>query len=172
VDLASDHEFASVAQLDRASASGAEGCGFKPRRTHSLTFPPPGSRSDRWARSWHVDVLFKSFLFSIFGVSLDADNRCRGMGRLPLGGSSTSSEVRHLTCPKNRLLQKVSDRVTGGALHIEPGIWIHIPSQDQMGGKLRASPGWGISRTETLFLHKAPPSGWIHLRATLSTRMY
>jgi hypothetical protein len=27
-------------------------------------------------------------------------------------------------------LQKVSDRVTKGALHIEPGIWIHIPSQD------------------------------------------
>jgi hypothetical protein len=27
-------------------------------------------------------------------------------------------------------LQKVSDRVTKGALHIEPGIWIHLPSQD------------------------------------------
>src|ERR1700728_5379916 len=27
-------------------------------------------------------------------------------------------------------LQKISDRVTKGALHIEPGIWIHIPSQD------------------------------------------
>jgi hypothetical protein len=27
-------------------------------------------------------------------------------------------------------LQKVSDSVTGGALHIEPGIWVHIPSQD------------------------------------------
>lgn len=27
-------------------------------------------------------------------------------------------------------LQKISDFVTGGALHIEPGIWIHIPSQD------------------------------------------
>jgi hypothetical protein len=27
-------------------------------------------------------------------------------------------------------LQKVSDSVTKGALHIEPGIWIHIPSQD------------------------------------------
>jgi hypothetical protein len=27
-------------------------------------------------------------------------------------------------------LQKVSDRVTKGALHIEPGIWIHVPSQD------------------------------------------
>lgn len=27
-------------------------------------------------------------------------------------------------------LQKVSDIVTKGALHIEPGIWIHIPSQD------------------------------------------
>ena len=27
-------------------------------------------------------------------------------------------------------LQKVSDAVTGGALHIEPGIWIHVPSQD------------------------------------------
>lgn len=27
-------------------------------------------------------------------------------------------------------LQKISDLVTGGALHIEPGIWIHVPSQD------------------------------------------
>ena len=27
-------------------------------------------------------------------------------------------------------LQKVSDFVTKGALHIEPGIWVHIPSQD------------------------------------------
>ena len=27
-------------------------------------------------------------------------------------------------------LQKITDTVTGGALHIEPGIWIHIPSQD------------------------------------------
>jgi hypothetical protein len=27
-------------------------------------------------------------------------------------------------------LQKVSDKVTRGALHIEPGIWVHIPSQD------------------------------------------
>jgi hypothetical protein len=28
-------------------------------------------------------------------------------------------------------LQKVTDSVTKGALHIEPGIWIHIPSQDE-----------------------------------------
>ena len=27
-------------------------------------------------------------------------------------------------------LQKIVDLVTGGALHIEPGIWVHIPSQD------------------------------------------
>jgi hypothetical protein len=27
-------------------------------------------------------------------------------------------------------LQKVSDSVTGGALHIQPGIWVHVPSQD------------------------------------------
>ena len=27
-------------------------------------------------------------------------------------------------------LQKITDTVTGGALHIEPGIWIHVPSQD------------------------------------------
>lgn len=27
-------------------------------------------------------------------------------------------------------LQKISDSVTKGALHIEPGIWVHIPSQD------------------------------------------
>jgi hypothetical protein len=35
-------------------------------------------------------------------------------------------------------LQKVSDSVTGGALHIEPGIWIHIPSQDTDGGKTQS----------------------------------
>jgi hypothetical protein len=28
-------------------------------------------------------------------------------------------------------LQKIIDVVTGGALHIEPGIWIHVPAQDQ-----------------------------------------
>ncbi len=27
-------------------------------------------------------------------------------------------------------LQKIVDLVTGGALHIEPGIWVHVPSQD------------------------------------------
>jgi hypothetical protein len=27
-------------------------------------------------------------------------------------------------------LQKITDTATGGALHIEPGIWIHVPSQD------------------------------------------
>jgi hypothetical protein len=31
-------------------------------------------------------------------------------------------------------LQKVTDSVTKGALHIEPGIWIHIPSQDLNNG--------------------------------------
>jgi hypothetical protein len=30
-------------------------------------------------------------------------------------------------------LQKITDIVTKGALHIEPGIWIHIPSQDSGG---------------------------------------
>jgi hypothetical protein len=31
-------------------------------------------------------------------------------------------------------LQKITDIVTKGALHIEPGIWVHIPSQDQDNG--------------------------------------
>jgi hypothetical protein len=35
-------------------------------------------------------------------------------------------------------LQKITDRVTGGALHIEPGIWIHIPSQDTDDGKTQS----------------------------------
>jgi hypothetical protein len=35
-------------------------------------------------------------------------------------------------------LQKVSDSVTKGALHIEPGIWIHIPSQDSADGKTQS----------------------------------
>jgi hypothetical protein len=35
-------------------------------------------------------------------------------------------------------LQKVSDIVTKGALHIEPGVWVHVPSQDQDGGKTQS----------------------------------
>jgi hypothetical protein len=35
-------------------------------------------------------------------------------------------------------LQKITDSVTGGALHIEPGIWIHIPSQDTDDGKTQS----------------------------------
>ena len=54
-------------------------------------------------------------------------------------------------------LQKVSDSVTEGALHIEPGIWVHIPSQDS-GERLRVWPGWPTSRTETPCSHKGPPS--------------
>src|SRR5271163_2905598 len=38
-------------------------------------------------------------------------------------------------------LQKISDAVTGGALHIEPGIWIHIPSQDSGGTQSVARMG-------------------------------
>ena len=37
VDSESRHPRARVAQLDRASASGAEGCGFDPRLAHHLT---------------------------------------------------------------------------------------------------------------------------------------
>ena len=35
-------------------------------------------------------------------------------------------------------LQKVSDSTTKGALHIEPGIWIHIPSRDSDDGKTQS----------------------------------
>jgi hypothetical protein len=35
-------------------------------------------------------------------------------------------------------LQKVTDSVTKGALHIEPGIWIHIPSQDTNNGTVQS----------------------------------
>jgi hypothetical protein len=38
-------------------------------------------------------------------------------------------------------LQKITDIVTGGALHIEPGIWIHIPSQDSEGTQSVARMG-------------------------------
>src|ERR1700685_3044060 len=38
-------------------------------------------------------------------------------------------------------LQKISDTVTGGALHIEPGIWIHVPSQDSGGTQSVARMG-------------------------------
>jgi hypothetical protein len=48
--------------------------------------------------------------------------------------------------------QKVTDSVTKGALHIEPGIWIHIPSRDQDNGATQSVAPWlvwGTSRTET-----------------------
>ena len=49
-------------------------------------------------------------------------------------------------------LQKVSDSVTKGALHIEPGIWIHIPSQDiRDGGKFKVLHGWETSHMETRY---------------------
>ena len=35
-------------------------------------------------------------------------------------------------------LQKISDLATGGALHIEPGIWVHIPSQDTNNGQTQS----------------------------------
>jgi hypothetical protein len=38
-------------------------------------------------------------------------------------------------------LQKINDTVTGGALHIEPGIWVHIPSQDSGGTQSVARMG-------------------------------
>src|ERR1700732_3418621 len=38
-------------------------------------------------------------------------------------------------------LQKISDTVTGGALHIEPGIWVHVPSQDTGGTQSVARMG-------------------------------
>jgi hypothetical protein len=34
-------------------------------------------------------------------------------------------------------LQKITDSVTGGALHIEPGIWVHIPSCNDSSDKQR-----------------------------------
>jgi len=38
-------------------------------------------------------------------------------------------------------LQKVTDLLTKGALHIEPGIWIHVPSQDQANAQSVARMG-------------------------------
>lgn len=35
-------------------------------------------------------------------------------------------------------LQKITDFVTGGALHIEPGIWVHVPSQDTNNGQTQS----------------------------------
>jgi hypothetical protein len=35
-------------------------------------------------------------------------------------------------------LQKISDSTTGGALHIEPGMWVHVPSQDSADGKTQS----------------------------------
>src|SRR3984957_20664375 len=51
---------------------------------------------------------------------------------IPISSSipNRGSEVDDIELFRLTYLQKVSDRVTKGALHIEPGIWIHLPSQD------------------------------------------
>jgi len=43
-------------------------------------------------------------------------------------------------------LQQIADLNTGGALHLEPGIWITIRRRPSR-SKRRASPGWRRSRT-------------------------
>jgi hypothetical protein len=35
-------------------------------------------------------------------------------------------------------LQKIADSTTGGALHIEPGMWVHVPVQDSADGKTQS----------------------------------
>jgi hypothetical protein len=51
---------------------------------------------------------------------------------IPISSSipNRGSEVNDVTLFGLTYLQKVVDTLTGGALHIEPGIWIHVPSQD------------------------------------------
>jgi hypothetical protein len=45
-------------------------------------------------------------------------------------------------------LQKVTDSVTKGALHIEPGMWVHVPSQDD-----------GTSQSQSVFRLATIPHG-------------
>ena len=51
--------------------------------------------------------------------------------------------------------------MAGGALHIEPDIWIYIPSRDC--GPSRALPEWETFRTAIPCLRKAQQSRWIRL---------
>src|ERR1700683_2890639 len=48
------------------------------------------------------------------------------------------SAVEDITLFGLTYLQKVADLVTKGALHIEPGIWIHVPTQDENGGTVQS----------------------------------
>ncbi len=59
-------------------------------------------------------------------------------------------------------LQKISDSVTGGALHIEPGIWVTQPANDRTRRvrrlrEAKSSPAWARSRTATPCWRKARP---------------
>lgn len=58
-------------------------------------------------------------------------------------------------------LQKVSDSVTGGALHIEPGIWVHVPSQDS---------GTPPDRTQSIFRLGTIPHGNALLAEGIATK--
>jgi hypothetical protein len=62
---------------------------------------------------------------------------------IPISSSipNRGSEVNDVTLFGLTYLQKVVDLVTGGALHIEPGIWVHVPSQDTPGKQSVARMG-------------------------------
>jgi hypothetical protein len=59
-------------------------------------------------------------------------------------------------------LQKISDTTTGGALHIEPGIWVTQPAttaprRRRLLGR-KSSPAWLLSRTAMLCWRKVQQS--------------
>jgi hypothetical protein len=75
------------------------------------------------------DKIGKSPLF------LELNQTFESLSFIPISSSipNRGSSVDDITLFGLTYLQKIVDTVTGGALHIEPGIWIHIPSQDVPG---------------------------------------
>ena len=77
---------ACVAQLDRASASGAEGCGFKSRRTHHfLRFPTrcyvKNSLCRRWLQGGQLGFQTAELKFQLIDAAVEALEGFPGFGR-------------------------------------------------------------------------------------------
>ena len=66
---------------------------------------------------------------------LELNQTFESLSFIPISSSipNRGSAVNDVTLFGLTYLQKIVDLVTGGALHIEPGIWVHIPSQDVVG---------------------------------------
>jgi hypothetical protein len=71
--------------------------------------------------SHFAQIQKKSFISQLPREGYAARIRASGRGKMVTLREIERIELFGLTC-----LQKVTDSVTKGALHIEPGIWIHI----------------------------------------------